>query len=216
MGLNYCGFRHRALSIDNKRSEFMMILNKRMVLGQIISSIQQMSDANSERLCSVAGFKKMEKGEILVHQGCEDRFEYFQLNGKCRSLIRDTRGREVTLGFTKGLGIVPPNIARTREGNSLVEIEMLAKSEIATIDTNKLTELMVEDEEIREWGNTVMRQELQRMVAREWSLAALSAQEKLEWFRSDFPDGEATFSHIHIASYLGITPVTFSRARTRS
>jgi CRP-like cAMP-binding protein len=216
MKLDYCGFRRRALSIDNKRSDFTMILNKRMVLGQIITSIQQMSGANCENLCSVASFKKMEKGDILVHQGFEDRFEYFLLNGKCRNLIRDARGREVTLGFTKGLGIVPPNIARTRDGNSLVEIEMLAKSEIGAIDSNKLTELMVEDAEIREWGNTVMRQELQRMVAREWSLAALSAQEKLEWFRSDFPDGEATFPHVHIASYLGITPVTLSRARKRS
>ena len=192
-----------------------MILNKRMVLGQIISSIQQMSDANIERMCNVASFRKMEKGDILVPQGYEDNWEYFLLNGKCRSLIRDGQGREVTLGFTKDLGIVPPNIARTRDGTSLVEIEMLVKSELAAIDTNKLTELMVEDAEIREWGNAVMRQELQRMVAREWSLAALSAQQKLEWFRSDFPDGEAIFSHIHIASYLGITPVTLSRARTR-
>ncbi|PCJ93139.1 MAG: hypothetical protein COA52_06890 [Hyphomicrobiales bacterium] len=179
-------------------------------------SIQKMTDANSERLCNASRFKSLEKGEILVHQNCEDHFEYFLLNGKCRNLIRDAQGREVTLGFTKGFGIVPPNIARTREGNSLVEIEMLAASDIAIIDSNKLTELMVGDEEIRDWGNAVLRQELQRMVAREWSLAVLSAQEKLEWFRSDFPDGEATFPHIHIASYLGITPVTLSRVRAPS
>ncbi len=54
------------------------------------------------------------------------------------------------------------------------------------------------------------------MMAKEWSLAALSAQEKLEWFRSDFPDGETTFPHIYIASYLGITPVTLSRTRARA
>ena len=93
---------------------------------------------------------------------------------------------------------------------------MLSESEIAVNDSDKLTELMVEDEEIRDWGNMVMRQELQRMMAKEWGLAALSAQEKLEWFRSDFPDGEATFPHIHIASYLGITPVTLSRVRARA
>ena len=193
-----------------------MFLERYKLLGQIITSIQKVSDVNIERLCDVASFKKMEKGGILVHQSCEDHSEYFLLSGKCRNLIRDADGREVTLGFTHGLGIVPPNIARTREGSSLVEIEMLGTSEVAIINSNKLTELMVEDEEIRDWGNTVMRQELQRMMAKEWSLAALSAQEKLEWFRSDFPDGEATFPHIHIASYLGITPVTLSRARTRA
>jgi CRP-like cAMP-binding protein len=213
--LEYCECRRRALSNDNKRSEFSVFLNKIALLTQIIASIQKISDANSKRLCSVARFKKMEKGDILVHQSSENHSEYFLLNGKCRNLIRDAMGREVTLGFTNGLGIVPPNIARTRDGISLVEVEVLAKSDIAIIDSNKLTELMVADEEIRDWGNTVMRQELQRMMAREWSLAALSAQEKLEWFRSDFPDGEAIFPHVHIASYLGITPVTLSRARTR-
>jgi len=192
-----------------------VFLNKIALLTQIIASIQKISDANSKKLCSLARFKKMEKGDILVHQSSENHSEYFLLNGKCRNLLRDAMGREVTLGFTNGLGIVPPNIARTRDGISLVEVEILAKSDIAIIDTNKLTELMVANEEIRDWGNTVMRQELQRMMAREWSLAALSAQEKLEWFRSDFPDGEEIFPHVHIASYLGITPVTLSRARAR-
>lgn len=190
-----------------------MLSNRRGLLREAIASIQNISDTNKERLCEVASFKVMKKGDILVQQSCADHFEYFLLNGKCRNLIRDAKGREVTLSFTKGPGVVPPNIARTREGISLVEIETLEPSEVAIIDSNKLMELMVEDEEIREWGNAVMRQELQRMVAREWSLAALSAQEKLEWFRSDFPDGEATFPHIYIASYLGITPVTLSRAR---
>ena len=193
-----------------------MFLEKYKLLGQIITSIQKMSDANIERLCDAASFKKLDKGGILVHQSCEDRSEYFLLSGKCRNLIRDVDGREATLGFTNGLGILPPNIARTREGSSLVEIEMLGASEIGIIDSNELTKLMVEDEEIREWGNAVMRQELQRMMAKEWSLATLSAQEKLEWFRTDFPNGEAMFPHIHIASYLGITPVTLSRVRTRT
>ncbi|OUS08989.1 hypothetical protein A9Q96_01240 [Rhodobacterales bacterium 52_120_T64] len=193
-----------------------MFSEKNRLLGQIITSIQKMSATNIERLCGAANFKKMEKGDILVHQSCEDHFEYFLLKGKCRNLIRDADGREVTLGFASGLGVLTPNIARTREGNSLVEIEMLGASEIALINSNKLMELMVEDEEIRDWGNTVMRQDLQRMMAKEWSLAALSAKEKLEWFRSDFPEGEATFPHIHIASYLGITPVTLSRVRARA
>lgn len=191
-----------------------MFEKKIALLSQIIASIQNIEDASREKLCGIARFKKMGKGDILVHQSSENHSEYFLLNGKCRNLIRDAKGREVTLSFTAGLGIVPPNIARTHDGVSLVEIELLAKSDIAIIDSNQLTELMVKDEDIRHWGNTVMRQELQRMMAREWSLAALSAQEKLEWFRNDFPDGEATFPHVHIASYLGITPVTLSRART--
>ena len=192
-----------------------MHLDEREKLCQIIASIRELSDASRRKLCDTASFKSLAKRDLLASQDNVDHSEFFLLSGMCRSLIRDADGREVTLGFTQGPGVVPPNIARTREGTSLVDIEMLAASEVAVIDSGKLAELMFSDEEIREWGNTVLRRELQRMVAREWSLAALSAQEKLEWFRGDFPEGEQTFSHVHIASYLGITPVTLSRVRSR-
>lgn len=74
---------------------------------------------------------------------------------------------------------------------------------------------MVNFESIREWGNNIMRDELARKVGREWCLAALSARQRLEWFRKEHPGYEVLFAHFHIASYLGMTPVTLSRARNQ-
>ena len=75
--------------------------------------------------------------------------------------------------------------------------------------------LMVAFENIREWGNSLIREELTLKVEREWCLAALSAPKRLEWFRKTHPGYEELFAHFHIASYLGMTPVTLSRARNR-
>ena len=111
--------------------------------------------------------------------------------------------------------VITPNIARTSEGRSLVDIEILDDAVAATIPAAQLMDLMVNFETIREWGNSLMRAELTRKVEREWCLAALSARQRLEWFRKVHPGYEALFAHFHIASYLGMTPVTLSRARNQ-
>ena len=111
--------------------------------------------------------------------------------------------------------VITPNIARTSGGFSLVDIEILDDAVAATMPAAQLMDLMVNFESIREWGNHLMREELTRKVEREWCLAALNARQRLEWFRKVHPGYEAKFAHFHIASYLGMTPVTLSRVRNR-
>ena len=49
---------------------------------------------------------------------------------------------------------------------------------------------------------------------REYQFLALSAKERYQQFRSDYPGLEQRISQAQIASYLGINPVTLSRIRS--
>lgn len=166
-------------------------------------------------LLSAFTVSKVAKGGYLSNQGMPDESEYLLVEGRARSLVTDADGKEACLNLYLGPTVISPNIARTSDGNSLVDIEMLDDGIVATIEANRLMVLMVKFEGIREWANAIMREELAQKVGREWCLSALLAPQRLEWFRANHPEFEEHFAHSHIASYLGMTPVTLSRARNR-
>ncbi len=154
-----------------------------------------------------------EKGRRIATQGEADPFEHIILDGRASSQITDTEGRAVCVGFNAGPCVVAPNVARTRNGVSLVSIDVNADALVAQLDSGALTELMLASEPIREWANGILQLELARKVDREWCLAALGGADRLAWFRKNFPRYEELFGHYLIASFLGITSVTFSRLR---
>lgn len=149
----------------------------------------------------------------IATQGTSESMESIILNGSVTSQISDPEGRSVCVGFHTGPCVITPNIARTRDGVSLVSLEVTADALVAQMDTSALTELMVASEPIREWANGVLQQELARKADREWCLAALGGADRLAWFRESYPYHEGIFGHSLIASFLGVTPVTLSRLR---
>ena len=153
------------------------------------------------------------KGRRIATQGEPDLLEHIILDGRATSQITDTEGRAVCVGFHAGPCVVAPNVARTRNGASLVSIDVNADALVAQMDSRALTELMLASEPIREWANGILQQELARKADREWCLAALGGADRLAWFRENFPRHEGLFGHYLIASFLGITPVTLSRLR---
>ncbi|OSQ50730.1 Crp/Fnr family transcriptional regulator [Marivita geojedonensis] len=157
---------------------------------------------------------RLDKGAHLTRQEQPETDEFVLLEGCLVSSICDQDGKEVCVGFYVGPCVITPNIARTRDGVSLVSIAATTDALLARIDSDLLSNRMISSEPIRNWANGVLRDALSRKVDREWCLAALKGAERLTWFRQAFPGYEDIFPHMLIASFLGITPVTMSRLRT--
>jgi len=184
-------------------------------LKTIEEFMMDLPDKDRETLIDAFEIRSWPIGSYISNQGERDANEYVLLSGRARSVVTDAEGAEVNLNLYAAPVVITPNMARTSGGCSLVDIEVLEDAVAATMPAAQLMDLMVNFESIREWGNNIMREELTRKVGREWCLAALSARQRLEWFRKVHPGYEALFAHFHIASYLGMTPVTLSRARNR-
>ena len=157
--------------------------------------------------------KRLIKGAHLCRQGQHETGEFIVLEGCLASTICDQDGKEVCVGLYVGPCVVTPNIARTRDGESLVSISATTDVSLARLETDQLTILMVSSETVRNWANAVLQGALSRKADREWCLAALRGADRLNWFRERFPGYEGIFTHTLIASFLGITPVTMSRLR---
>jgi hypothetical protein len=155
----------------------------------------------------------VKKGQRIATQGEPDIMERIILNGRATSQISDPEGRGVCVGFHNGPCVVTPNVARTRNGVSLVSLEVSADALIAQMDSRNLIEHMLASVPIRDWANGILQLELGRKADREWCLAALGGSDRLLWSRERYPGHEATFNHGLIASFLGVSPVTLSRLR---
>ncbi|MFK7876362.1 MAG: Crp/Fnr family transcriptional regulator [Paracoccaceae bacterium] len=152
------------------------------------------------------------KRQIVAQEDiCAD--EFILLSGSLSSTICDPDGKEVCVGLFVGPCVVTPNIARTRTGQSVVSITATTDAQIARINSDLLTQLMIASEPIRNWANGVLRDALNQKADREWCLAALGGSDRLMWFRETYPGYEDIFNHALIASFLGVTPVTLSRLR---
>lgn len=168
---------------------------------------------SSEQFASEWSTRRIEKGRQIIRQEELETNEFIVLEGCFASRIYDSDGLEVCVGLYVGPSVLTPNIARTRDRVSLVEVEAITDATIALMDRARLSDLMLASEPVRNWANGVLRNELGQKVDREWCLAALGGSDRLVWFREKFPGYEQIFAHSLIASFLGMTPVTLSRLR---
>lgn len=151
--------------------------------------------------------------DVLLRVGDTPPMECFVLDGVLRSWLGDAHGRAVTLDFYMGPCAMTPAIARSRAGQSRIHCEALTAARVVLFEAEALSRAMVADGAVARWGDAVLTQELVRRVDRELSLATQPAKERLLALRSDKPGLEDTVPHHHLASYLGITPVSLSRLR---
>lgn len=80
-------------------------------------------------------------------------------------------------------------------------------------DSDQFLNLMIQNLEIRNFGNSILLNELIKKTEKEISLGSLSAKDRLINFRNEYSLLENLIPHSIIASYLGITNVSLSRLR---
>lgn len=187
-----------------------MDLRKFLAQSPDLSDVSFADDFASHWKC-----RRLNKGAYLARQEQPEADEFILVEGCLASSICDQEGKEICVGLHVGPCVITPNIARTRDGMSLVSIQATKAASLCWIDTDRLTNLMIESEPIRNWANGILRDALSEKAEREWCLAALGGAERLNWFRQAYPSYEEIFTHSLIASFLGITPVTMSRLRAR-
>ncbi len=151
--------------------------------------------------------------DVLLRVGDAPPMECFVLDGVLHTWLGDAQGRAVTLDFYMGPCAMTPAIARSRAGQSRIHCEALTAARVVLFEASALSRTMMADIAMARWGDAVLTQELVRRVDRELALATQPAKERLLALRAEKPGLEDTVPHHHLASYLGMTPVSLSRLR---
>jgi len=157
--------------------------------------------------------RNLSAGEFLIQQGDNTAIEVIVFRGVIVSGATDSEGNDTTFNFFVGLGVVRPAITRFINGESRVHLKALTVARVISFPDKVLNEAMLKDRAVQKLGESVLRSDLITRADREWALAVLSGKQRLQKFRQDFPGLEEIIPHQIIASYLGLTPVSFGRLR---
>lgn len=174
--------------------------------------MQVEDDLLVNRLAEMADFVHLKKGSFLVKQGDKQEDFFFLVEGIFRGGYLDIHGREVTdcIGFKCG---TPGMSAFINNSVSPINIETLPESIFIKMSGKDLAPLIEQYPVLLKIYNNV----LQTAMQVQWELKMVVSQrpvtERYQWFLEKYPGLIDRISHKYIASYLGMTPVTFSRIR---
>ena len=183
------------------------------MLREIIDKIYPVSGNALKEITNLVELVEVKKDETFIKKNRKNQSEYFLLSGICKSYLISPEGGDITISFFKDNSVLSPYTTRTKEEISMLHFKALTDVKLAALDAKEFEKLMINNLEIRNFGNTVLRNELSLKVEKEIGLASLTAKERLLKFREQFPSLENLIPHTDIASYLGITNISLSRLR---
>lgn len=181
--------------------------------SSILSNCFHLADAAlRSKLTAIATLKQVKRGTILIEVGQRQHFLYILEKGVLRGYLIAPDGREITDCFVYQYGEVITG-CNELDALSLINIEALSDCDIWRIPMTTIQELLSENAEIVR----IYLHRLERALIKHWELKVLmyqcDATQRYQWFLHTYPDLPNVIRGKHIASYLGMSPVTLSRLK---
>jgi len=185
-----------------------------IILETVLQNFGIISEFSQNLFAANCSFKEYQKGKILFAEEKKNITEYLVLNGVLHRFNVTDNGENVTTGFYLKNTFVTPNFARTVKNKSIFSLQALTEIQIVEIPVIALDKLRHTDQEFKNFGQRILEFELSKNLFNEVTFRSLNAKDRLIQLRKDFPNLENLIPHNIIASYLGITNVSFSRLRS--
>jgi CRP-like cAMP-binding protein len=176
------------------------------------SFIPGITDEIIEHITQMSEITELKKGEILVHIGDIPKKISIIISGLIRSYYIDLNGNDVTRYFMDKNSFCCSEVLFTNEKSTSC-YEALEDCTLLCIDAAGLKALMHSDINCMKVYIGFLENGLEYKIERETSFLLKSATERYIDFKKMYPNIEERLNQSHIASYLGVTPVSLSRIR---
>ncbi|MDJ1505036.1 Crp/Fnr family transcriptional regulator [Xanthocytophaga agilis] len=183
-----------------------------MDIDAILDKIYQIPEKSKKALKESVGSVSYPKGYILLKADKVESNIYFIQKGIARAYA-SLENTEITFWFGKEGDTVISMKSYVEDQKGYENIELLEKSDLYELNTQRLRHLFDEDIHIANWGRKFAEQELVKTEERLISRQFRTALERYKELMKHSPDLLQRVQLGHIASYLGITQVTLSRIR---
>ncbi|SHN10324.1 Crp/Fnr family transcriptional regulator [Mucilaginibacter sp. OK098] len=165
-----------------------------------------------DKLCTL---KHYSKNDFFLRSGTTPVYSGFIVKGVFREYYTDNNGRE----FNKAFGFKGDFTGSYYDlalGNpSTASIQALTESSVLVIRYTEYQKLLATDSFWLKVAYTLAHNLLLKKFEKEFQLLTLSAAGRYNLLKKQHPDLEQLVPAYHIASYLGITPISLSRIRAQ-
>lgn len=182
-----------------------MILKIEQLLNQYNKYI------NMETLKKLVDFNKtirFKKGDMIR----ADNKGFLLLSGIIRGYYLDVDGNDVTHMFIFE-GTAYGSDFLTTDKPHVCNFEVLEECTAVELNRAVLLEEIKKDQGLMMAYIHMLEESLKRKILRETSLVTKTATERYLDLKKEYPNIDKRISQAHIASYLGISPVSLSRIR---
>jgi hypothetical protein len=186
---------------------------KLLTFKEHIDKLSPITQQIWEELKTIIYPRELKKEEYIVKENQKYNHEIFVHQGIVRGFYCSNKGDEFNVSFYQDKEIVCPWFARTKSGKSNINLQTIIPATIFEMDQNALKALRHKYLELFLYGSLVVEIELARKTQHEIFLLVKNAAERYRVFHKIYPHLENKISQFHIASFLGITPVSLSRLR---
>lgn len=164
-------------------------------------------------LAASAKLEHLKKGDYVVEAGERQLQIPFLVKGVLRGFVVDENGQDITDCFACRSGDVVCG-CNGITGLSPINMEALTDCDLLMVPVSVLENLLDRYPEL----GLIYNKLLTKALKRHWEIKRIlyqSAMQRYQWFLENYPGLINRVSNKHIASFLGMTPVTLSRLRRR-
>lgn len=186
-------------------------------LNHLIKIIKQLFPLNDKEISLLNGgisFFSAEKEKNLIKPlHVADRL-FFLEKGTVRSFYQKDYKDINTEFFFENDFFTAFTSFLTQEKTNL-HFQCIEQCDLISIPRELLDKLLQEDTKWNILLNNILAKEYIKKCRRESSFLLLDANERYHYFLKQFPDADNRIPLFHIASYLGMSPETLSRIRSK-
>lgn len=164
------------------------------------------------RLIDLGVFVEFPAGDLIVAAGDEENKLYLLVDGLIRKYYLDYQGNDLTHQFLEA-GQVFSTQHVVFSGQVMCNFEAVEPCRLVCFDYERVQKLMLEEPSLSQVYIGILEETLRIKLVRETALLTETATERYVKLKTEIPDIDQRVSHTHIASYIGVTPVSLSRIR---
>lgn len=165
-----------------------------------------------DRLIDLGAFIEFPTGDLIVVSGDKENKLYLLMDGLIRKYYLDYQGNDLTHQFLEA-GQVFSTQHVVFSGQVMCNFEAVEPCKLVCFDYERVQKLMLEDPALTKIYIGILEETLRIKLVRETALLTETATERYVKLKTEIPDIDQRVSHAHIASYIGVTPVSLSRIR---